>query len=551
MNSSKNSNTKRSKSLGLGGGINLLSWNINDVTDKILGLKTRTQEFIMQLDGQQIFCLQETKAEVKIPDYVCRNQLRPDSRSGGLCIGVHRNIAHLVESVDTSKFPDIMAVRIAKEATDQSKDLILVNIYDSPEASSYKAKKRKQGDIRVTLDDLSCFLSSFACGTPYLIVGDMNARTGNLAEPPRMDGHTLDNLIDGSFLHDSYPMTSTRNSEDVTVNERGKTLLDLTAEADLKIFNGSTLGDIFGRFTCMRYNGSSVVDYMMVSKSLAASIHHFKVLNFTDISDHRPITCRLTNCCQDLKTCQPNIKLSEQPTKYLWNAMNSPTAFLLSQNEPTFIEHCQNISSQASNTKKDVKEMSNKLVELLTSVARSSLEVKKPPRKGIGRRKSRKNPWFNADCIKSRIELRRACKEYCKSPTNTEIRSRYYVKRKEHKKLITSRKRAYILQLNKDIEEKGNIQWEHLKKLKGQNSERNEDMDLYDLANFFKFFKDLYSENTIDSGTTDLLKNETAAMQLETIEEEEDEILNSEISAEELNKNIKNLKEAKQPPRME
>ena len=136
MDSSRNSNTKRSKSLRLGGGINLLSWNINDVTDKILGLKTRTQEFIMQLDGQQIFCLQETKAEVKIPDYVCRNQLRPDSRSGGLCIGVHRNIAHLVESVDTRKFPDIMAVRILKEATDQNKDIILVNIYDSPEASS-------------------------------------------------------------------------------------------------------------------------------------------------------------------------------------------------------------------------------------------------------------------------------------------------------------------------------------------------------------------------------------------------------------------------------
>ena len=70
-------------------------------------------------------------------------------------------------------------------------------------------------------------------------------------------------------------------------------------------------------------------------------------------------------------------------------------------------------------------------------------------------------------------------------------------------------------------------------------------MDLYDQANFFKFFKDLYSENTIDSGTTDRLKNETTAMQLETIDEEVDEILNSEISAEELNRNIKKLKRGK------
>ena len=93
-------------------GIDLLSWNIHDVQDSILGLKTSNQQFLMQLQGQRIFCLQETKAEIKIPDYKCWNKLRSDSRSGGLCIGVHREIEHLVEPVDTSQFSDIMAVRI-------------------------------------------------------------------------------------------------------------------------------------------------------------------------------------------------------------------------------------------------------------------------------------------------------------------------------------------------------------------------------------------------------------------------------------------------------
>ena len=86
-------------------------------------------------------------------------------------------------------------------------------------------------------------------------------------------------------------MTPTRNSENRTINERGKRLLDFASEADLKILNGSTLGDIFGRYTCLHYNGSSVVDYVLVSHTLATKVTQFKVLEFTNISDHRPITC--------------------------------------------------------------------------------------------------------------------------------------------------------------------------------------------------------------------------------------------------------------------
>ena len=48
-------------------GINLLSWNINDIKDKVLDLKTADHEFLAQLEGQEIFCLQETKEDVKIP----------------------------------------------------------------------------------------------------------------------------------------------------------------------------------------------------------------------------------------------------------------------------------------------------------------------------------------------------------------------------------------------------------------------------------------------------------------------------------------------------
>ena len=271
------------ESLEIWRGIGLLSWNINDISDKILGPKTSTQQFLAQLNGQQVFCLQETKAEVKIPGFECRNKLRPDSRSGGLCIGVHRKIAHLVEPVDTGGFPDIMAVKISGEIMQGGEDVILVNAYDSPPDSSYKTKRRKKGLMRVTLEDLSSFLSGLKRGTPYIIVGDMNARTGNLTEPSRLKGDIIDDIINGSFKHESYPMAQTRNSEDATINERGKRLLDFVSEADLKILNGSTTGDIFGKITCLRYNGNSVVDYMLVSNAFISHIinQHFRDINKT------------------------------------------------------------------------------------------------------------------------------------------------------------------------------------------------------------------------------------------------------------------------------
>ena len=295
--------------------INLLSWNINDIKDKVLGLKTASLEFLAQLDGQDIFCLQETKEDVKIPLFKCYNKLRGDSRSGGLCIGVRREIDHLVQLMDTEHYHDIMAIRISAEIL--GVEVILVNVYDSPENSSYKIRRRNEGHFKDTMEELSGFLSSLTCGTPYMIVGDMNARISNHCEPPRSNNNTIDDLIDGSFKSKSY-MTQARNSEDSMINDRGKKLLDFVSEADLRILNGSTLGDIFGRYTCLQYNGSSVVDYMMVSNAITTKVTHLKVLDFTNISDHRPITCQLL-CTQWFKSHEPMAKYAEQPPKYSWD----------------------------------------------------------------------------------------------------------------------------------------------------------------------------------------------------------------------------------------
>ena len=314
-------------------GLDVLSWNINDVMDGTLGAKTASADFVKQLSASQIFLLQETKGDVKIPGYTCYNKLRKDSRSGGLCIGIRREISHLVKPISTTKYDDIMAVRLKGKLLEENRDLILVNVYDSPENSSYKSKKIKMGTHRPTLDILRDFLANIQDGTPYFIVGDFNARIGRKFEPVRDDRDLFDALRDGSYSSSSHAINYQRNSEDSKLNERGKNLLDLIRGANLKILNGTTIGDVMGRFTCLRYNGSSVIDYMLAEDSLLSSISNFKVLDFTDFSDHRPIKCRLKRST-NIDHVQIIEKFTDQPQRYQWDQDISPVSYRDAQKTP-------------------------------------------------------------------------------------------------------------------------------------------------------------------------------------------------------------------------
>ena len=81
--------------------VSILSWNIHDGLDGCEGLKTEQEDFAKILSDCSVFCLQETKREINLPNYRCFNQLRNSSRSGGLCIGVHRSISENVKLMKT------------------------------------------------------------------------------------------------------------------------------------------------------------------------------------------------------------------------------------------------------------------------------------------------------------------------------------------------------------------------------------------------------------------------------------------------------------------
>ena len=105
------------------------------------------------------------------------------------------------------------------------------------------------------------------------------------------------------------------NLDHKRTNNSSKMLLEICKESSLRIINGRTTGDLYGKHTCITYNGYSVVDYTIVSQEWLKCISIFQVDKFTALSNHCPIVCSLCAHCNYYMPGKPdglNIMLSKQ-----------------------------------------------------------------------------------------------------------------------------------------------------------------------------------------------------------------------------------------------
>ena len=100
-------------------------------------------------------------------------------------------------------------------------------------------------------------------------------------------------MDDTNYQYDNKLNKSRNNLDYKHINKSGKFLLEMCKECSVNILNGKTIGDVTGKPTCITYNGSSLVGYCLVNKSLQHSIGYFEVKKFTVFSYHFPISCAL------------------------------------------------------------------------------------------------------------------------------------------------------------------------------------------------------------------------------------------------------------------
>ena len=527
--------------------LKILSWNIHDSSNGKEGKKVDDDEFRKILTSCPIFCLQETKDELFIPDYQCFNSLRTGTRSGGLCIGIHRSISKQIKLLKTES-PDIQSVSVKlTDSADGTNDLTIVNVYDSPEHSSFKNRQRLEnssaGYSVTTLDTLLEFsMKNLDQSSLIYLAGDFNARTASFNFEFTSDDPELENV------RKSHSCDTTRYSKDKVSNARGKLLLDFFACTNLSLLNGNTLGDVLGEFTSVNYNGSSVVDYVATNQDLRNLVSCFKVLDLTKYSDHKP--CVTSLAIKHNFTASEEILelLQSAPSKYKWPDDDTiDTRFSLAMNDALVRENAAKLANTSCTTKEEVIQMNADVVDIYRDVAdiviprKITASATNKKRFKRGNRMKPKSPWFDIACIRAKRNLNTLARKYGKQPTSQFLRDAYYNSRRAYRKLVKNKKEEFLEKLCRDIENGNSVKWENLKTLKKHQSHTT-NLDAFDMMNFCKFFKNLYGKSTIDADKITALQSEMAKDNTKT---ELSLKLDEKITLEELTSCIKAAKKGK------
>ena len=126
--------------------------------------------------------------------------------------------------------------------------------------------------------------------TPFLLIGDINARIGNISEFMQHEKINI-NCPPSRSVRETK-----RNNCDTTQNKKGMKLIELCKSYEMQIANGRFPGDYWGNFTHHNKNKSaSTVGLVLISDDLFHITEDFKVLPHTELSDHSKIVITIGN----------------------------------------------------------------------------------------------------------------------------------------------------------------------------------------------------------------------------------------------------------------
>ena len=195
--------------------------------------------------------------------------------SGGAALLVRKKLNSFVKHVRV-EFDNCVTLKLLKELTGMTVGCVLIGMYLPPSQSLYYADTEIDNGVSL-LEQCIIDILEETGKIPIIIFGDLNARTGNTNA--REAALPAGGLIDESVDSDSEDTRFRRTSKDITVNEFGRYLLCVCEQFDLIILNGLMPGGEDGKFTYMAHNGSSTIDYFIMSRSLVHMVSHLHVVS--------------------------------------------------------------------------------------------------------------------------------------------------------------------------------------------------------------------------------------------------------------------------------
>ena len=283
--------------------------------------------------------------------------------SGGISLLFKTKLQSMVTIERLTK--NTLWCRIDKSLLNSTKHLYLCGIYIPPIKSHYFDE-----DIFEKLEILQ-----FSQKGNMLLLGDFNARTSKLDDFISKEGNTFIKDITENSAHPPK-----RNNFDSSVNDHGKVLLQLCKNCNLRILNGTTLGDSLGKPTYHGRHGTSLLDYAICHQDLVPRIENLVIKPPSYLSDHSQI---LTWVKTKLPIAQeqnpPNAPTSQHklPVQFIWEN-NSVYLFkqqLLSVETQSKLN--QFINSPSIPSKEEVNNYTSKFQDIILNAAKKSLRIKK------------------------------------------------------------------------------------------------------------------------------------------------------------------------------
>ena len=375
-----------------------------------------------------------------------------------------------------SKSDNILWSKI--RCADGGKDFLLGVVYISPIYSSY-SKNVLVNQFRtweILMEELAIFKSKYRVG----LVGDFNARTGNLADVIVNDDNKYVDLPD-DYIPDVDIMK--RNNCDTVFNSFWERLIELCRMSGIRIVNGRKIGDSSGKKTCHEWNGSSTVDYMLADESIFQLIQTFKVGDeFNHLSDHCPFSATLNlNFNKNTSVVQQSVESA--PKKIKWDD-KIETLFKLKMSS--------NSIEEKINEMKAVKLDNNENIEsVLLTVNTTLKDAVGMNHNNLKSRNFRKKvnseankPWFTKDLAILKKNLRKAGDEFVKSCRDDTLRQRFFKLKKQFKMEVKYRKRKFKQGLYDKLESLSNDNpkeyWELFDKMKDCHNRANNDSPIND-----------------------------------------------------------------------
>ena len=440
--------------------------------------------FLNSISKYDIFGVCETwlnkeNESLNVPNYKFyplsrkKEQEKGQSR-GGVGWFIRESLRRYIKILYDISDENMFFCKLDKDFFNFNEDAYVGIIYFPPENSS-REKRIKVDHFENLMDKVTKIDSN-----NIILVGDFNARTKDLSD-------TLgDDENDVSIPHlISSKVKYIRTNQDGKANRYGKKLVDFCMKTSSFIANGRTLGDLQGKFTCYAHNGTSTVDYAVISETMYTYITKFFVSTPKYKSDHcmLELEIKLPKYINiekdDSKRQKPSLKWKRDNIELFKSQMESPSTMKLIKDIETYFSGNNN-----SITNDAILEKINFLYT-----------YNSPKQKKHWDKKSKNHKkWYDVSCYEMNKKLKSIAKLNQKNPTNNEIRRNLNMVKKQYKKLLKDKKRKWSENIIRKIEklqtEDPKQYWSLISELR--NTPKNS--NIIDKSKFELFYEKLFSK---------------------------------------------------------